>query len=235
MHRSSLVTLERVQRSLCPLHAWREEGQKHALVVQSLLVCCVAGSCAKDRPHSSWAPRLVNGKPSFPTAEEAAYPHLLCKRIACLVMQGGGPLSIPQSLHGPSSAITRLVWKKTSRRFAALVPEYSQFDHWAVPLEQQQRAAQILKCYSKGARVCERRLCLWGQVRACVLPRVSFGVLRQQLGPSWSWCQQPDDPESQALPDSDTSVVCGMCLPSNFVETAEILVIGRPRFSLRRR
>ena len=186
-------------------------------------------SCSKDHAHSSWAPRLVNGRPSFPTADEAAYPILLCKRVACLVLQGGGPLQVPQSLHGPSSKVTRLVWEKPSRRFAALVLEYIDFDLWAVPLEQQQRTTQILKCYPKGSRVCERRLCLWGQVRACVLPRVSFRVLRHQLSPSWSWCQQAHDLESQSLPDDDTSAVCGMCLPSNFVETAEILVIGVPR------
>ena len=89
-------------------------------------------ACSKDHPHSSWAPRLVNGKPSFPTAEEAAYSHL-------------------------------------------------------------------------------------------------FGVLRHQLGPSWSWCQQLNDLDFHPLPDSDISAMCGMCSPSNFVKTAEILVIGVPR------
>ena len=185
--------------------------------------------CSRDHPHSSWAPRLVAGKPVFPTAEEAAYPHLLCKRVACLVLQRGGPLEVPKALHGPSSAITRLVWEKPSRRFLSLVPEYTQFDMWAVPLEQQSRAAQILKCYPKGARVCDRRLCRWGEVRACIPPRVPFKVLRHQLGPSWSWCQLAEGLASQPVEDGDVSVVCGMCSPSNFVETAEILVIGVPR------
>ena len=192
---------------------------------------CMHGGapCSCDHAHSSWAPKLVAGRPVFPTAEEAAYPPLLCTRIACLVLRGGGALPSPTPLPGPSSNTTRLVWEKPSRRFSSLVPEYDQFDLWAVPLEQQQRAAQILKCYPKGARVCERRLCTWGEVRACLPPRVPFRVLRHHLGPSWSWCQLLEGISSQPVPESEVSIVCGMCCPSNFVETAEILVIGVPR------
>ena len=37
--------------------------------------------CSKHHRRASWQPKQVGGKKGFPTAQEAAYPHLLCERI----------------------------------------------------------------------------------------------------------------------------------------------------------
>ncbi|CAE7363195.1 unnamed protein product [Symbiodinium sp. CCMP2456] len=44
--------------------------------------------CSKDHPHASWKPRYgSDGRVSFPTHDEAAYPDLLCDRmLPCLLM-----------------------------------------------------------------------------------------------------------------------------------------------------
>lgn len=41
--------------------------------------------CDGTHKHESWQPTVVRGKAVFPTHLEAAYPHLLCQRIATLI------------------------------------------------------------------------------------------------------------------------------------------------------
>ena len=43
--------------------------------------------CDGNHTHQSWRPRFVTGSWVFPTKEEAAYPHLLCVRMASLLLQ----------------------------------------------------------------------------------------------------------------------------------------------------
>ena len=43
--------------------------------------------CDKSHSHQSWRPKQINGKLTFPTKEEAAYPPLLCSRLASLFVQ----------------------------------------------------------------------------------------------------------------------------------------------------
>ena len=42
--------------------------------------------CDGSHVHQSWRPRIQDGKLIFPTAEEAAYPWLLCTRIGNLIL-----------------------------------------------------------------------------------------------------------------------------------------------------
>ncbi len=39
-------------------------------------------SCDGSHEHAPWVPRTVQGKTHFPTSEEAAYPLVLCQRVA---------------------------------------------------------------------------------------------------------------------------------------------------------
>ena len=48
--------------------------------------------CDGSHPHQSWRPRIQNGQLIFPTAEEAAYPWLLCTRIVNLILVAGKQL-----------------------------------------------------------------------------------------------------------------------------------------------
>ena len=43
--------------------------------------------CDKQYGHKSWRPKRINGKLAFPTKEEAAYPHLLCTRMASIFVE----------------------------------------------------------------------------------------------------------------------------------------------------
>jgi len=50
--------------------------------------------CDNSHQHSSWAPTMTAKGLVFPTAEEAAYPELLCKRVASRDL-----VNITQMLH----------------------------------------------------------------------------------------------------------------------------------------
>ena len=43
--------------------------------------------CDKQHTHKSWKPYRLNGKLCFPTKEEAAYPFLLCHRLASIFVR----------------------------------------------------------------------------------------------------------------------------------------------------
>ena len=42
--------------------------------------------CDGRHDHAKWNPKPVGQKLSFPTAEEAAYPMLLCKRLVAILL-----------------------------------------------------------------------------------------------------------------------------------------------------
>ena len=44
----------------------------------------LALTCDRSHAHKSWKPMVVDGKMIYPTAEEAAYPWLLCQRMATI-------------------------------------------------------------------------------------------------------------------------------------------------------
>ena len=49
----------------------------------------LAAACPGDatHKHKTWHPQIVDGKVQYPTAEEAAYPNLLCSRMAEIVRE----------------------------------------------------------------------------------------------------------------------------------------------------
>lgn len=55
--------------------------QPHINLFESLGVLC-----NKQHSHASWRPYKQNGRLIFPTHQEAAYPHLLCERVADIVI-----------------------------------------------------------------------------------------------------------------------------------------------------
>ena len=189
----------------------------------------LAAACSKDHKHDSWKPRIVQGKPVFPTASEAAYPVLLCHRMAELIRCAVTALPPQISLFGPAPSHLRLALEKQPRKRRPLVSLYAAYDAWALPIEQQAPLQRLLKCYPKGAKACSRKLCSWGQVRASVSPKIDPSKLRLTLTSAWAWCVDPEPQNLLPAFDSETSVkVCGMCTPTNFVETCEVVWIGIP-------
>ena len=47
----------------------------------------LAAQCKRDHAHRPWTPALQGKQLVFPTAEEAAYPMLLCERLSCILQQ----------------------------------------------------------------------------------------------------------------------------------------------------
>lgn len=45
----------------------------------------LALTCDGSHPHAAWVPRVVDGYLVFPTQQEAAYPQLLCERLASIL------------------------------------------------------------------------------------------------------------------------------------------------------
>ena len=74
----------------------------------------LAATCDGKHKHATWNPRPIGSKLSFPTAEEAAYPFLLCQRVVAILvqyaMQHGA--SKPESLQDeiPRTANTSHRW-----------------------------------------------------------------------------------------------------------------------------
>ena len=114
-------------------------------------LCRPDTKCPGKHKHNSWAPRIVNGRPHYPTKAEAAYPALLCQRIAALVRHHCCPDSLPPPIHGPASSELRCAMDKQSRKAAPLVEEYSSMDLQAIPW-------MTLHVYSSssGSRVTQR-------------------------------------------------------------------------------
>ena len=113
----------------------------------------LSAMCTKDHNHGLWKPCIVDGKPFFPTSQEAAYPALLCQCVAEIVRAHCARCPLQQSIFGPESARLRLAFEKQPRRSRALVSEFAHYDPWAVPLEDPTATDKLLQCYLKGARV----------------------------------------------------------------------------------
>ena len=61
--------------------------------------------CDQQHQHASWAPYIDEfGKQIFPTAGEAAYPELLCHRIACILKEE----AVKHNFHFPSDLTEQL-------------------------------------------------------------------------------------------------------------------------------
>ena len=186
----------------------------------------LSAMCTKDHNHASWKPCIVDGKPFFPTVQEAAYP---CQRVAEIVRAHCTRCPLQQSIFGPESARLRLPFEKQPRRSRALVSEFAHYGPRAVCLEDPTATDKLLQSYPKGARVTRRKLRQWGQVRACSLPHTSNDKLKQGLKDKWSWCGSLDSSTLKDQNDGFEIFFGGMLLPYNYLETAEIVWVGVPR------
>ena len=153
----------------------------------SQILAGLEAKCPGNHKHDSWAARIVNGRPHYPTKAEAAYPALLCQRIAALVRHHCCPDSLPPPIHGPASSELRCAMDKQSRKAAPLVEEYSSMDLWAIPMDDPACLQQLLKIYPKGSRVTQRQLVSWGNIRAGLNPSLDSESLRNSLSSRWSW------------------------------------------------
>ena len=133
---------------------------------QALAAQCPGGA---KHFHKSWKPEIVNGKLTYPTAEEAAYPHLLCTRLAELCRQqfllagAVDPQDLFEQQASQQPSMHRLVLSALPRgkKFKPLVSEYGYHIctlHSIQVVFPEDRLPQ-------GSRLVHQRVAKWGEVR----------------------------------------------------------------------
>ena len=125
---------------------------------------CLAARCDGSHFHEKWNAELVDGKVLFPTHLEAAYPVLLCARLAAIAKIKAidmGAVEIQnleqQTQHAPSSQHRFLLGMlPRGRKFKPLVSEFGQYEKWAVPRPNGPSDEVFLKSFPKGTKIIHR-------------------------------------------------------------------------------
>ena len=131
--------------------------------------------CDKTHTHESWRPRVQNGELVFPTAQEAAYPWLLCTRIANIAITNAQLLGASQC-----ADLAQQMGKETftkmnryifgalprSAKLRPLVHEFSTSTWVITPAQHVDYAEAVLAKFPKGSKIISRTLWKWGRFRA---------------------------------------------------------------------
>eukprot|EP00435_Cladocopium_sp_Y103_P002681 s223_g1.t1 len=125
--------------------------------------------CDGTHVHKTWTPSVINGVVQYPTAEEAAYPHLLCQRLAesfraTLLEQGAIDVqSLEEQQQVDLPGLHRLILDALPRgkRYKPLVSEYGAYTsvvHSTGVSEPDMRLPS-------GAKLVHQRFIKWGEIR----------------------------------------------------------------------
>ena len=123
--------------------------------------------CDQTHQHASWASFIdENGKQVFPTASEAAYPELLCSRIAYILKEEAlknnfhFPNDLNEQLCVEPSVAKRQVFTTQPRgkRLRPLVSEFQAYRSVLFPLNCEHVIQQFLQDLPRGSRICHRSL-----------------------------------------------------------------------------
>ena len=125
----------------------------------------LALECDKKHSHQSWRPRFLEGKWIYPTKEEAAYPHLLCTRLASIFLEEAiarqlGPDADLAEQLGHDDAVGKRQLFTTQPRQQKLKPIISEFGYvlkFAVNLNAAQSFVLEQDC-PKGAKILSRQV-----------------------------------------------------------------------------
>ena len=128
--------------------------------------------CDEKHQHAQWNPIQQGSALQFPTAEEAAYPHLLCKRVAAIVHQyaiSNGALQV-ETLGNQvaTTASTSHRWildmLPKGKKLKPLVSEFQGYCFFLVNPSQEPEDSTFFKQQLKGSRLVQRQM-QWGKVR----------------------------------------------------------------------
>ena len=125
----------------------------------------LAAQCDDSHYHQKWNAEIVDGQVVFPTHLEAAYPILLCERLAAIakvkaVEMGATEVHdlAQQTELAPSSQHRFLLdMLPKGRKFKPLVSEYGSYQKWAVAVHTDFSEQQFLHCFPKGTKVVHRQ------------------------------------------------------------------------------
>lgn len=145
-------------------------------------------ACDGNHSHKPWKPiQSESGGLHFPTSEEAAYPWLLCERVAHVVKElaislGFSPMEslIQQSQQQTSSALqhVNMGFLPRGQKLKPLVSEFSHYKTWLFTVGQSSDiVAGILNNFPKGTRIVHRKLLKWGEVRVSDVDGNSLGSI----------------------------------------------------------
>ena len=128
--------------------------------------------CDNSHEHAKWNPTPVGDNLKFPTADEAAYPLLLCKRVLALILDyaimlgAENPDTLKRQL--PSGSTTSHRWilgmLPKGKKLKPLVSEFQSYKHFLNGPDQDPETAEFFAQQPKGSRIVQRRM-QWGIVR----------------------------------------------------------------------
>jgi hypothetical protein len=125
----------------------------------------LAVRCDNSHFHEKWNADIVDGKVCFPTHLEAAYPVLLCRRLASIARDkaisfGACETSTleEQNEQAPSTQHRILLdMLPRGRKFRPLVSEFGHYEKWAISATHGPTDAVLLKLFPKGAKIVHRQ------------------------------------------------------------------------------
>eukprot|EP00435_Cladocopium_sp_Y103_P012737 s4229_g3.t1 len=124
-------------------------------------------NCNKQHTHAPWRPYKDSaGQTIFPTAEEAAYPHLLCERVASILKLAAEhigfvfPSDLQEQLNQVPHAAARQLFTAQPRggRLRPLVSEYGHYLPILAQVDDDEAVSSFLKTLPKGSKICHRSL-----------------------------------------------------------------------------
>ena len=128
--------------------------------------------CDNSHTHAQWNPIQQGNSLVFPTAEEAAYPTLLCKRVVALVLRyakSQGAVeheTLTEQL--PTSEITSHRWildmLPRGKKLRPLVSEFQTYKTFLTHPAEEPEDTPFFQQQLKGARIVQRQL-QWGTIR----------------------------------------------------------------------
>ena len=149
----------------------------------------LALSCDNSHKHAPWKPIMVDGRTHFPTSEEAAYPHVLCQRMAHIfkaeaIARGFVfPEDMANQLIHDTEVGKRQLFTNQSRQqhLRPLVSEFGLYTACFLDVAHSDELATMLTRFPRGSKVCSRRTLSGGLSRDELQQKYNNSV----FAPSW--------------------------------------------------
>eukprot|EP00435_Cladocopium_sp_Y103_P072753 s158_g41.t1 len=124
---------------------------------------CLAARCDNSHFHEKWNAEIVDNRVVFPTHLEAAYPVLLCERLAsiakikALELGAAEVENLQEQIQTAPSTQHRILLDMLprGRKFKPLVSEYGSYEKWAVASDVSE--SMFLQQFPKGTRIVHRQ------------------------------------------------------------------------------
>ena len=182
--------------------------------------------CDGSHWHKPWTPKRVGNRLQFTTADEAAYPLLLCQRLVHALLE----LCFPQLslVHARNISLdqkaTRVALgiQPRGHSFGPLVPDFGSHCYFLCPANQPRAVEDYLTEKPKGSKIVRRRLGSWGDFGpSLTVGEVSFGAM-----PDLNTCDPALKAQWKEAQLEMFTVGVPHC-PENFINQA--FEVGHPR------